>query len=251
MTIIDMHTHLGDILNFGGGRTIFQKGVTKKGFFDLVSITEKGLYRTNAILEWFLQVFCTDLITRSCLSRNATATLENMQKAMKGNNVVKSVCLPVPPYVHFEDLKKAKDIGNFVVPFTGVDFSKDYDVEASFKSDVAKGAKGLKLHPIIQKEPLKSKKTYAVIETFSAFGLPVLFHSGVQSYYLGREKKEKQKPEYGKSDDALGIVKAFPDMIFIIGHAGIFQYREIMKYSCMPYYKYHVWKSLYDSKRII
>ncbi len=228
--IIDVHTHLGDILYPGGSQLIFRKGVMKKASFDLISLTEKGLYRTNAVLEWLLNMFFTDTIARACQARNATATLENMRKSMDENEVIKSVCLPIPPCVTFKDLKAARDLDDGVIPFTGVDFSGNHDLNTTFQNDVSEGARGLKLHSILQQEPLNSQKTYAAVEAFSVHGLPVLFHAGVQSYYLGREKDSRQKPEYGEPREALALVKAFPQTPFIVGHAGIFQYRETVTF---------------------
>lgn len=224
--IIDAHTHLGDILYAGGGQLIYRKGIRKKAGFDLISLSEKALYRTNVVFEWILNTFFSDMIAKACHARNATATLENMRNSMNEYGVIRSVCLPIPPCLTFDDLKTAREIDDGVIPFTGFDFSGDFDPDATFRSDVADGAKGLKLHPILQQVPLNGKKTYEAVEAFSVYGLPVLFHSGVQSYYVGPEKTTRQRPEYGHPQDGLSIVKAFPRTPFIVGHAGIFQYRE-------------------------
>lgn len=37
MEILDVHTHLGDILNQDGGRLIWQKGVKKRIGYDIIS----------------------------------------------------------------------------------------------------------------------------------------------------------------------------------------------------------------------
>ena len=43
--IIDVHTHLGDILNPNGGGLIGQKGVKKKISYDIISNSEKTLHK--------------------------------------------------------------------------------------------------------------------------------------------------------------------------------------------------------------
>lgn len=129
--------------------------------------------------------------------------------------VDKMVCLPVPPYVTFDDLRRAAELDPGVIPFTGVDFTRDYDIQGTLRSDLSAGARGLKLHPIIQKEPLHGKRTFDVVEAFGAHGLPVLFHSGVASYYLGEEMPRN-------------LVAAFPKVAFIAGHAGMFQVEDVM-----------------------
>lgn len=226
--IIDIHTHLGDILNPDGGLLIFRKGVRKQRVLDLITVAEWGMYNTNPISEWILTALCEDLVTKACRARNLTATLENFRRSMDENGVVQSACMPIAPYVTFDDLRKAKESDPGVIPFTSVDFSVKSDPEALLKNHVEAGARGLKLHPIIQKEPLFSERTFNVIQAFAAHGLPVLFHAGVQSYYLGKEKAEKQRPEYGDVTQAVKLCRAFPGVSFIVGHSGLFQYRETM-----------------------
>ena len=75
--IIDIHTHLGDILNPGGFNLIEQRGVKKKRIFDIISIYETGGMRTYG-LDDLIHRSMRRLITRSERARNAVATLENM-----------------------------------------------------------------------------------------------------------------------------------------------------------------------------
>ncbi|MDW7739067.1 MAG: amidohydrolase family protein [Bacillota bacterium] len=227
--IIDVHTHLGDILYPGGGKLIYEKGAKKKVTLDLISVAEAGLYKTNAVMEWALENLFENQITKACRARNMTATLENMRNSMDEAGVVKNVCLPIAPNLVFEDLRQASEVDAGIIPFTTVDFANDQDIEATLRIDVEKGAKGLKLHPIIQKEPLNSKKTFEAVEAFAQFNLPVLFHSGVQSYYLGEEKVTVQDPSYGELHYARELVAAFPKVSFIAGHAGLFQYKDTME----------------------
>jgi hypothetical protein len=226
--IIDAHTHLGDILSPDGEKLIYRKGVKKQRVLDLISVAEWGLYKTNRVTEWAFKVLLEDWVTKAARARNLTATLENFRKSMDDNHILKSACMAIAPYVTFRDLKKAAQIDSGVIPFTSFDFSIDQDPMEILNRDVAEGAKGLKLHPIIQKEPLFSEKTFNVVEAFAANRLPVLFHCGVYSYYLGREKEEMQKPAYGSPQDAVKMCTSFPGVPFIVGHAGLFQWREII-----------------------
>ncbi|MDZ4131774.1 MAG: amidohydrolase family protein [Dethiobacteria bacterium] len=227
--IIDVHTHLGDILYPGGGELIYEKGARKKITVDLISMAEAGLYKTNAVMEWLLVNLFETQITKAAQARNKTATLENMRSSMDEVQVGRNVCLPIAPNLLFEDLLKASEVDAGIIPFTTVDFTNDHDVEAILKKDVERGAKGLKLHPIIQKEPLNSKKTYDAVEAFAQFKLPVLFHSGIQSYYLGELKATVQAPLYGGLHFARELVASFPEVSFIAGHAGLFQYKDAME----------------------
>ena len=75
-----------------------------------------------------------------------------------------AVCLPIPPNLRFQDLAQAREKDPRIVPFTGVDYTHSQEVRfpdpsAALAADVAAGARGLKLHPIIQKIPLTSPET--------------------------------------------------------------------------------------------
>ncbi len=223
--IIDSHGHLGNILYPGGGELIFRKGVRKRFVVDIATFSE---WRMHADMPDVLLRLFMDLITRAEHARNETATLENLRRSMDRAGVEKMVCLPVPPHVNFSDLKRAAEIDPGVIPFTGVDFSRDDDVQGALHADVAAGARGLKLHPIIQKEPLNSRRTFEVVEAFAAHRLPVLFHAGEFSYYLGEEKARNQNPSYGAIHYARDLVAAFPKVAFIVGHAGMFQVDDVM-----------------------
>lgn len=223
--IIDSHGHLGNILYPGGGELIFRKGVKKRFIMDLTALSERQLH---AGMPSILYRVFLDLFTRCERARNETATLENLRKSMNRAGVDRMVCLPVAPYVTFEDLRRAADLYSGVIPFTAVDFTRHYDFQAALRANVAAGARGLKLHPIIQKEPLDSKRTFEVVEAFAVHGLPVLFHSGVASYYLDAEKTRNQEMSYGEIRYARDLVAAFPRVNFVAGHAGMFQVDDVM-----------------------
>jgi uncharacterized protein len=227
--IIDIHTHLGDILYPDGGRLIDQKNVRKEIFFDVISLSEflshTGI--SDAMDQWLYKKIYT-LVTRASRARNATATLENMRRSMDETGVVKSVCMPIPPYLTFDDLENARQKDDGVIAFTGVDYTRKYDVASALKSDVSKGAKGIKLHPIIQRVPMDNRKTFEAMEAFAPFQLPVLFHCGISSYYLGAEQQEKENADFGAIAYARELVANFPNITFIAGHAGLFQYRDVM-----------------------
>jgi uncharacterized protein len=228
--IIDIHTHLGDILYPNGGDLIDKMGVKKKIFYDIISHSEMMLHSgfPRAIEEW-LYYKLYPLVTRASRARNATATLENMRRSMDEASVFASACMPIPPYLTFDDLKKARQKEPRVIPFTGIDYTREYDIAAALDEDVKNGAKGLKLHPIIQRAPLNSKKTFQAIEAFSVHQLPVLFHCGISSYYLDPEKQTKENATLGEIPYAKELVTSFPDVTFIAGHAGLFKYRDVIE----------------------
>ena len=152
-----------------------------------------------------------------------------MRKSMDETGITHTVCLPMSlDFVTFQELKNASNKDNGIIPFTGIDHTKQYDFNKAFGEVVASGAKGLKLHPIVQCLALNDQKTFEAVEAFAPYGLPVLFHSGVMSYYFG-EEKENERPEYGEIKYAVELVKVFPNVKFIVGHSGLLQVDDVME----------------------
>ncbi len=230
--IIDMHSHIGDILYPGGGELIFRKGVRKKFVVSPAGIYESRTWKSLGFLDRFL--FIEPLMVRGYQANNASGSLENMRTTMDDAGIWKTVCLPILPHVTFDDLKEAQEQDDGLIPFTSFDPRQDYDLEAALSSDVARGARGMKLHPIIQNEPLNSKRTFEAVEAFAPHGLPVLFHGGVASYYLKKETY-KENPEYGDIHYAKDLIAAFPNVTFVVGHSGLLQVTHVLE--MLPEYK--------------
>jgi predicted TIM-barrel fold metal-dependent hydrolase len=225
--IIDMHIHLGNILYPGGGELIEKKGVCKDIKFDIITISEKMLHFDLGDKSMENKLF-GKWITLAERARNLTATRENMRRSMDATGVVANAVMPIPPYVNFSDLAGAAEKDTGILPFTGIDFSQSPDVIASrLAADVAAGAKGLKLHPIIQKEKLTSIKTYRAIESFIQYGLPVLCHCGTSSYYPKNEHY-MEEPSYGEIFYFRDLARAFPGVSFIVGHAGLYEVKDVL-----------------------
>lgn len=227
-SIIDVHGHLGDILYPGGGGLIDETGVTKEPVLDLLDHAEKRLHRDPLGTARIAYRLLGRWITRGERARNATATLENFRSSLDAAEIGRAVCLPIPPNVTFADLEKAARREPRIIPFSGVDFAAGGDPGPALAADVAAGARGLKLHPIIQKLPLTSESTRAAVEAFAVHDLPVLFHCGISSYYLGAERA-RQEPRYGAIHYAAELVRNFPNVKFIAGHSGLYEVGDVMK----------------------
>jgi uncharacterized protein len=227
--IIDIHSHLGDILNPNGKELIGKKGIKKEIEFDIISVLEAGLHESldGIDSEWSIEQIEIAIIEAS-RARNFTASLENMRISMDEAGVDKTACMPIPPHLTFDDLKAAQVLDPGIIPFTGVDYTREYDVEAALIGDVKQGAKGMKLHPIIQQIPLNSPETLRTVEAFAVHNLPILFHCGTSEYYLNDEKATNQNPAFGAIKYAAELVAAFPGVSFIAGHAGLFEYQEVI-----------------------
>lgn len=210
-------------------RNLFDTGFKLRNLFDagfyaaLIKYRHKGEQPPNLVREWG---------TYSNRQRNFVASVENMQKSLDASGVTQTCCLPIPPYVTFEDIRGAKD--ERIIPFTGVDFTTKYDLESALARQVQEGAKGMKLHPIVQKVALSDHRLREAVEIFSVYELPVLFHSGVTSYYHGKEKS-KQEPRNGNIPEAEQLIADFPEVNFIVGHAGGIEVDQVI--TTLPKYE--------------
>lgn len=225
--IIDIHSHLGDILNHGGGALIDRKNVTMEKMWDPQTLNEKQLNRSFGLGALAYKV--TEYwATKAQRARNATATLENMQSSLDEAGIDYTVCMPIAPYVTFDDLLHAREKDARILPFTSIDFTRDHDIAAQIQEDASRGAYGLKLHPIIQAVPLDDPRVTDALQACSRLKLPVLIHSGVSHYYLGKEKS-RNVPDNGRIVFIEKVIRSFPSINFIVGHAGLFQVNEVCR----------------------
>jgi uncharacterized protein len=227
LKIIDCHSHLGDILYPDGGKLIARKNVSMPDSFDIVTYNESMLQRSFGLGE-ILYGLVKNWATKVERARNAAATLENMSKSLDSTGISYTVCLPIAPYLTYRDLAEARLEDERILPFTSIDFSLGERAVAEVERDMEDGAMGLKLHPIIQCKPLNDPLLFEVLQKYSKFKKPVLTHAGVSHYYLGKEK-DLNHPENGRINNVEKLVKAFPDINFIIGHAGLFQVNHVCR----------------------
>ena len=226
MPIIDVHSHLGDILYPNGGELIYKENVSMPKMFDLQAVNEKGLNRTYGLgsLPYTVLGYWA---TKAERARNFTATLANMQKSLDEAEVSYTVCLPIAPNVTYDDLAKARKLDARIIPFTSIDFTLEGKAKAKVVKDMSEGAFGLKLHPIIQNHRLDDPMVLDVLQGFEGYKRPVLIHAGMSNYYLGAEKG-RNTPENGKIHYVEALIRAFSSIDFIVGHAGLFQVEEVM-----------------------
>lgn len=216
--IIDIHSHLGNIIYQEGGDIIHQKEVRPMSYFDLgwiAKLTKFGQKPRE------LTGLPRALATYSGRQRIFGATLENMQKAREGTGITKSCVLPVPPNVCFDDLRKASEADPQVIPFAGVDFNRMEELGDQLRRQVAQGAKGMKIHPIIQNVSPVDQRMFDTLDEFSQYDLPILFHTGRVTYYFGDEKK-KENMDYGNMELIEKMVAGNRGKTkIILGHAGM------------------------------
>ena len=227
MPIIDVHSHLGDILYHHGGHLIYRKGIPMPTGFDIVSYNESMLQRSFGIGDK-LYPLVKGWATKVERARNFAATLENMGDSLDELGIDYTVCLPIAPYVSYRDLAEARRRDQRILPFTSIDFALGSEAIKQVREDIEDGALGLKLHPIIQARPLNDPLVLATLQAIEEYRVPVLTHAGVSQYYLGKESV-RNKPENGDIPAVEALVRAFPGINFVVGHAGLFQVKDVIK----------------------
>ena len=227
MAIIDIHSHLGDILYPRISSLVWERGVTRRADWN-------DVYERYNWPEWprFHSIFGRVTHRLNILAgqnRNKIATLENMQQAMEKNGIERCAVLSVYPYVPAELVIEASQQDKRVIPFTGPDYSHSAaDHTARFQEEVSKGVRGLKLHPILDRVSLDSTQTFDVVEAFAPHNRPVLFHSGYAFYFVKREELANERPEFGEIAQTIPLIEAFLNVNFIAGHAGLGQVQEVI-----------------------
>ncbi len=222
---IDVHSHLGDILDYDGGALIWKTGVKMPRIYDPQALNERLMMRDLG-LGRLLYPLVMRSATAAERARNSTATLENMRASLDEAQIDYTVCLPIEPYVGFADLADAARKDARILPFTSVNFEEMNSMERKLRDDVRRGAYGLKLHPVIQRISPLDDRVARALETFEQFKKPVLVHAGKSEYYLGNERT-RNNPEFGAISPIAQMIKNFPGIRFIVGHAGLFWHREV------------------------
>lgn len=241
---IDVHSHIGNILYPFGGNLIFREGIKFPASSGLQAMDEKTLFRetlAGSILNTLFPMWSVNCER----NRNAAATLENFKKSLTGTGIKYCVCAPVAPNNTYEDMRAAHDADSRVIAFTSPDFSwrspysENFEKAAKEKlfADLRDGAKGVKIHPIIQEIDADAEEVKEAVEIVSAFSnpsKPVLLHSGRALYYTPKEDKKKFAG-CASIDKIERLIATFPNVRFIIGHAGLSEVTSVI--DLLPKYK--------------
>ena len=217
MKIIDIHTHAQDILFLPGDATHVRPG---PGF--LIPLTGRNGFKwygpREGTLDTLLHHIFRRRLAKETLARNAMATVDGLKEAMREFDIARSVILPVEPYGTTVELLSLIKDQNSLVPFASVDPHDPGRIDKLTRYMKA-GCRGLKLHPIIQKFEPTCRECFEILEEYSQYELPVIFHCGRHSYYLRPTGAE----ENADPRNYVKLFSAFPGMRFILAHSGMFQ----------------------------
>ncbi|MBO0477419.1 amidohydrolase family protein [Vagococcus sp. DIV0080] len=212
--IIDIHTHVGDI--FHENRNITFKTNIKKGDYEdpFVEVERSGYTKPLIVSD---QKEHQRLIDAGQY-RVWECTLENFLIDMTESKVDYACLLPVLPNTSFEEYLAASKLDNRLLPFTCPDFSlKIPELEKKLELDLSRGARALKIHPILQNISLEDPKVEAAVEVFGKADLPTIFHVGENSYY-GPDKNYPSNPEFGNPRYFYEFAPRFKNYPLIAAH---------------------------------
>lgn len=232
--IIDIHGHIGNILYPNGGELILKDGIKFPVSFWEWFLCERVLYEETFFFRIAEKISPYWSVKRE-RKRNASATLENLRKSLEDTNIIKCVCAPVAPNVTYDDILAAADIEPRIIAFTSPNFKCEIsEMKDKLLTDLKNGAMGVKIHPIIQEIEADSKTVMTAIDTLQSSNIPILLHAGPATYYLPFENKTRFV-DYSSIERIERLIATFPNVNFIIGHAGLDDFKKVI--DIMPKYK--------------
>lgn len=227
MKIIDIHTHVGDLINGWPLDEAYTKPALSPGM-----IAEWTGYRTSKppfgmrTITRYLEVIHNH-------QRNNLGTERNLDYYASQAGVTHSFVLPIEPFVKTDDIiemcRSRRDSGGNsprLSPFASIDPRDPLRIEKLHRF-MESGCLGLKIHPIIQDLPLTDPLWFEIIEEYRRYKKPVLMHSGVSQYYIPRFRRA----QYGEVSTYEKLIEAFPDVTFIFGHMGMLQFELVWKFA--------------------
>ncbi|MDR2402997.1 MAG: amidohydrolase [Spirochaetaceae bacterium] len=216
--IIDSHAHLGDI--FHENRNIsFKTNVRKGDYEDRFIELEESLFTKP--------LFTGDprdlqLVIDGGQFRCWEATLENTSRQLDECDMAGIVLLPVLPNTTFEEYLAASKLDPRIIPFTAADMTLSIDeMQEKLYRDIGRGAKGLKLHPILQNVRLLDDRMHAAADVFARADLPVVVHIGEGTYYSA-DKTYPVNSKFGAMSDFFEFAKNRNNQVLIAAHCAAF-----------------------------
>lgn len=222
--IIDFHTHLGDIFHGNQNISFKRPGFVANppaftGFDPFRDLEESGYTRPLIVPDVEAQ---NRLIDAGQVRIWQRANIFTTQDVMEAAGIDYMCSLPIMPNTSFEEALAAYKLDPRFIPFTCPDFDLPEDeMMAKLKRDIANGAKGLKIHPIIQNVSITDKRCEKPIELFGDLGMPITYHCGVNDYYKADSPyHDLTDLELGDLKYTLEILRKYPDYVWVPAHGG-------------------------------
>jgi predicted TIM-barrel fold metal-dependent hydrolase len=218
--IIDSHAHLGDIFHpmknvtFKQNVKTFDFGTYRNIFIEHEDNNYEGpLFDENNMADYHNLINAGQLLSWE-------NTLENVSRRLDESDINYVVMLPILPGNSFEEMLAASKLDPRILAFTSADYNLPLDeMEAKLRLDVKNGARGLKLHAVIQNIRLTDPRLRRAVEVFSSLGLPIISHCGANDYYLP-DVTYPRDPEAGDSKYFIQLANEYPDAKLVAAHGG-------------------------------
>lgn len=214
--IIDFHSHLGDVFHQQKNVT-FKQNVQPKDMDNPFLRQEESGFVDPLIgpsLEEFKHLI--DAGQQLCWEN----TLENLSRKLDHFGIAGICVLPVLPNTSFEEYLAASKLDDRLLPFSCADYSLSSEaLEEKLLLDIKRGARGLKIHPVLQNQSLRDEKVALAVEIFGSHDLPIISHCGANDYYASGETYPRN-PEYGDVSYFIELAQKFPNYSLVAAHSG-------------------------------
>ena len=222
MDIIDAHIHCGDIYT---GKAI--EFPLKRPPFGLLTVLEWLRYENPTRLggqakpgadgkESGLGRLLGDISYMEVCKRVQVSEPEVLMRLARRAGIARAVVLPVEPFTRGVDTLAIARTHPFFIPFTSPDFTSP-NCTQKLRRDLDEGARGLKIHPVLQDIELRDPRVEAALEEFAPSGLPVCIHSGPARNGFVKTRAES----YAHPDAIVALARRFPSVPFIMAHMGL------------------------------
>ena len=174
MNLIDTHIHLGNIYGFKENIPLEEREARtthpcKPNTYEVMRFRNIYLGRLNYLFR--------SLIAGSARVTTKYGNVPNLLDSMSRSKVSKSIVLPIAPYVDSDLVLKVCARNPQLIPFCSV-HPRDREKRRKLERYVKAGAKGLKLHPVIQEFHPADPAVMELIEEVKLYDIPVVVHWG-------------------------------------------------------------------------
>lgn len=222
--VIDFHAHLGDIFDQKRNVT-FLRGVKPgsiwpnpyEGKYENIFTEHEKNHFVGPLIKNLEELpVLIEYSQQMCWAN----TLENVGKNLDEGGVDYICMFPVMPCDSFDEIYAASLIDPRIIPFASADFRLPVDeMVEDLKRQINTGARGLKIHPVLQMINLRDPKVDAAVQVCGEAGLPIISHCGENSYYIEREL-ERNTPEFGNVKYMIELANKYPQYNIVGAHAG-------------------------------
>jgi len=126
-----------------------------------------------------------------------------------------------PPLSSLNIIKAAKMFDDAVIPFASVDPNAGPAAVAQLHDLADAGARGLKLHPSLQRFAPNDPAHYPLYEAAASRRLPIIIHSGQTGIGAGLAGGRGIKLRYSDPMLVDDVAADFPDLVIVLAHPGV------------------------------